>query len=117
MDQFLRRDLLDGHISSILPAYRDKLNLMIRKLEDFPRGVRFTRPEGGLFVFVELPEAISATDLFAKAVGRGVAYVPGTYFYPEGGHHNTLRLNFSNSTPQQIEQGMNILHELFADNL
>lgn len=117
VDQFLRRDLLDGHISSILPAYRDKLNLMIRKLEDFPRGVRFTRPEGGLFVFVELPEAISATDLFAKAVERGVAYVPGTYFYPQGGHHNTLRLNFSNSTPQQIEQGMNILHELFADNL
>lgn len=117
VDQFLRRDLLDGHIRSILPAYRDKLNLMLCKLKEFPKGVRFTRPEGGLFVFVELPESISATDLFAKAVERGVAYVPGTHFYPEGGHHNTLRLNFSNSTPEQIEQGMTILNQLFAENL
>ena len=114
VDQFLRRDLLNGHIQSILPGYRDKLNLMLDELACFPEGTRFTRPEGGLFVFVTLPEKLDATRLLTQAVERGVAYVPGTHFYPEGGHHNTLRLNFSNSTPEQIRTGLRALGELFT---
>ena len=117
VDQFLRRGLLKPHVESILPAYRDKLNLMLRELEAFPQGTRYAIPQGGLFLFVELPEGLNATQLFDKAVERGVAYVPGTHFYPRGGHHNTLRLNFSNSTPEQIEKGMRILNRLFTENL
>ena len=64
-----------------------------------------------------MPEGFDATALFGEAVERGVAYVPGTHFYPDGGHHNTLRLNFSNSTPQQIHEGMGKLRELFAAHL
>ncbi len=117
VDQFLRRDLLDSHIQSILPGYREKLALMLDALSAFPKGTRYDEPEGGLFVFVEMPEGFDATALFDEAVAAGVAYVPGTHFYPEGGHHNTLRLNFSNSTPEQIAQGMDKLNALFKRHL
>mgnify|MGYP002441327107 CR=1 FL=1 len=117
IDQFLRRDLLDSHIQSIIPGYREKLELMLEELSSFPEGTRYTAPEGGLFIFVEMPEGFDATALFHQAVESGVAYVPGTHFYPDGGHHNTLRLNFSNSTPQQIHEGMGKLRELFAAHL
>ena len=90
---------------------------MLEELSSFPEGTRYTAPEGGLFIFVEMPEGFDATALFSEAVERGVAYVPGTHFYPDGGHHNTLRLNFSNSTPQQIHEGMGKLRELFAAHL
>lgn len=117
VDQFLRRGLLAPHIQSILPAYAEKLEVMLHELDAFPEGTRYTRPEGGLFVFVEMPETFNATELFPQAVEAGVAYVPGTYFYPKGGHHNTLRLNFSNSTPEQIHEGMQKLCRLFAAHL
>ena len=71
----------------------------------------------GFTRFVELmrtqPDIQDAPD----AVDAGVAYVPGTYFYPFGGHHNTLRLNFSNSTPEQIDAGMEKLKTLFESKL
>lgn len=117
VDQFLRRGLLGPHIQSILPAYREKMNLMLQELEAFPRGTSFTRPEGGLFIWVEMPEGFNATRLFDRAVEANVAYVPGTHFYPCGGHHHTLRLNFSNSTPEQIREGMGRLRRLFEESL
>jgi len=113
IDQFLRRQLLYPHLHSILGPYRDKMHAMLHELETFPEGTQYTKPEGGLFIFCALPEGYNATELFAQAVERGVAYVPGTHFYPEGGHHNTLRLNFSNSSLEQIKTGMGILRELF----
>ena len=112
VDVFLRSGQLKKHIEEILPSYQSKMELMLEKLSDFPAGTTYTIPEGGLFIFVSLPEKINATELFNTAVEKGVAYVPGTFFYPEGGHHNTLRLNFSNSTLPQIEKGMNILSTL-----
>ena len=117
VDQFLRRDLLKKHIESIIPAYREKLELMLSELDSFPKGTKYIVPEGGLFVWVEMPESFNATALFEKAVEAGVAYVPGTHFYPYGGHHNTLRLNFSNSTPEQIREGMAKLRRLFEENI
>jgi len=113
IDQFLRRKLLIPHLHSILGQYREKLHAMLEELETFPEGTQYTKPEGGLFIFGALPDGGNATDYFQEAVERGVAYVPGTYFYPEGGHHNTFRLNFSNSTLEQIHTGMGILGELF----
>jgi len=117
VDQFLRRGLLAPHIESIIPAYREKLNLMLSELDAFPKGTTYIVPEGGLFIWVEMPEGFNATELFSAAVEAGVAYVPGTHFYPYGGHHNTLRLNFSNSTPEQIKEGMKKLRELFEKHI
>ena len=117
VDQFLRRGMLEPHINSIIPPYKEKMELMLEELKSFPEGTRTFVPEGGLFIWVEMPESFNATELFSKAVDAGVAYVPGTHFYPYGGHHNTLRLNFSNSTPEQIREGMAKLRKLFAENI
>ncbi|MCL1854723.1 MAG: PLP-dependent aminotransferase family protein [Clostridia bacterium] len=114
VDQYLRRGILAPHIQAILPGYREKMNRMLEALSAFPPGFRYTCPEGGLFIFVTLPENLDAALLLKGALEKNVAYVPGTHFFPNGGHENTLRLNFSNSTTQQIGDGMAILRELFT---
>ena len=117
VDQYLRRNLLPDHIQTICKGYGAKMRKMLQYLEQFPDGVRFTRPQGGLFIWAELPKHIDTVKLLSKAVERKVAYVPGTYFCADGGHLNTLRLNFSNSTPAQIETGMSILNDLIKSEL
>ncbi len=117
VDQFLRRGLLPGHIARICRDYREQLDAMLAELALFPAGTRYTKPEGGLFVWVELPEGLNAKTLLDKAVDQHVAYVPGTHFYADGGHDNTLRLNFSNATVAQIHQGMDALRRIIADAL
>ena len=114
VDQYLRRDLLPAHIQSICSEYGAKIRQMLSCLENFPDSVHFTRPEGGLFIWAELPEEIDAVKLLSEAVEKKVAYVPGTYFCVDGGHMNTIRLNFSNSTPEQIDTGMNILRDIIS---
>ncbi len=115
VDQFLRRDLLPEHIRSICASYKEQMDAMLEELVTFPEGTRYTRPEGGLFIWVELPEGIDTKLLLEKCVERRVAYVPGTHFFSDGGHENTLRLNFSNSTVEQIHKGMTILREVIAE--
>jgi 2-aminoadipate transaminase len=117
VDQYLRRDLLPGHIRSICDGYKSKMKLMLKSLEEFPEDVAFTRPQGGLFIWAELPGHMDTVSLLSKAVDRKVAYVPGTYFCVDGGHLNTLRLNFSNSTPEQIVSGMNVLNDLIRSEI
>ena len=115
VDQFIRRGLLPGHIASICAEYGKKMKLMLDQLSAFPGGVSYTKPEGGLFIWAELPENISALDMLTKAIDKKVAFVPGTHFCVGGGHENTIRLNFSNSTEDQIITGMGILKDLIAE--
>lgn len=117
VDQFLRQNLLPDHISSICKSYQAQMNAMLEELSSFPEGTRYTRPEGGLFIWVELPSGIRAKAMLEKAVERHVAYVPGTHFFCDGGHDNTFRLNFSNSTIDQIHQGMAVLRELIENEM
>ena len=112
VDQFIRRNLLPAHIAGICNEYGRKMKMMLQCLESFPEGVRFTRPEGGLFIWVELPRELNAVDMLSTAIQHKVAFVPGTHFCVDGGHENTLRLNFSNSTEEQILTGMNILKDI-----
>lgn len=101
-DGFLREHVRD--IRRLYTARRDLMLEMMRRY--FPASVRWTEPEGGLFLWVTLPPVLDATELLDWAVRHKVAYVPGTAFYPNGGGHNTLRLNFSNAQPEQIEVGI-----------
>lgn len=112
VDQFIRRDLLPGHIARICGDYAKQMQAMMEELDKFPAGTTYTRPEGGLFIWVTLPEGMDALALLQKAVANHVAYVPGTHFYCQGGHMNTFRLNFSNSTIEQIHEGMAVLRGL-----
>ncbi len=117
VDLFIRRNLLPEHIRSICAEYGPKMMFMLSKLSEFPGDVRYTRPQGGLFIWAELPGHLNAKSLLDKAVEKKVAFVPGTHFCVGGGHENTIRLNFSNSTMEQIETGMNILRDLVAENI
>ena len=117
VDQFIRRNLLPDHIRDICSEYGKKMKLMLDLLAGFPEGTRYTKPEGGLFIWVELPAHINAVDMLNKAIDRKVAYVPGTHFCVGGGHENTLRLNFSASTEEQINIGMNILKETIQESM
>ena len=117
VDQFLRRNLLPKHIETICKGYKAQMEAMLEELATFPAGTRYVKPEGGLFIWVELPEGVDCKALLDTAVERHVAYVPGTHFYADGGHENTFRLNFSNSTVEQIHTGMAVLREIITDAL
>ena len=82
----------------------------------FPKdGVKWTRPQGGLFLWVILPEHVDTGKLLERAVEMKVAYVPGYAFYPDGGGRNTLRLNFSNASEENIVLGIERLGRLFKE--
>ena len=112
VDVFLRKGLLPEHIRRISASYAQQCDAMLKHLASFPEGIHYTKPEGGLFLWVDLPEGYSARELLDQAIAQHVAFVPGTYFFADGGHDNTLRLNFSGSTLSQIDQGMEILKKL-----
>ena len=114
--EYIKEGAYFGGIAANCAYYAGKLDAMYAAAQKyFPKGTRLVRPEGGMFLWAELPEGIDATALFEEAVRRKVAYVPGTHFYAHGGHDNTLRLNFTMADEAQIEKGMQLLGELFTD--
>ncbi|MEG1812228.1 MAG: PLP-dependent aminotransferase family protein [Clostridia bacterium] len=115
VDAYLRKGLMPEHLGRICASYKAQLDLMLKKMAEFPAGTHFTHPQGGLFLWAELPEGIDAVKMLDEAVARNVAYVPGTHFYAGGGHERTLRLNFSNSTLADIDKGMSALGELVRE--
>jgi 2-aminoadipate transaminase len=103
---------LDAHIQTICAAYGRQRALMVAMIEQhFPPEVHYTRPEGGMFLWITLPEGVSALRLFDYAKQHNVAFVPGQAFYVDGGGQNTLRLNFSNASEANIEIGIKRLAE------
>jgi 2-aminoadipate transaminase len=81
--------------------------LMVSMIEEhFPQEIKCTKPEGGMFLWVSLPENLSSLHLFKLATAENVVFVPGRAFYVDGGGDNTLRLNFSNSDQNKIEEGI-----------
>ncbi len=115
VDAYLRQGLMPGHLERICGDYRKQLNAMLAGFDSFPAGTRHTVPQGGLFVWVELPEDMSAVKVFDAAVSANVAFVPGIHFYAGGGHENTLRLNFSMCDIPTIEQGMVWLGQVISE--
>ncbi len=98
---------LDRHIKVIRDVYRRRRDLMLKMMDQyFPEGVTWTHPKGGLFLWIRLPEGMISADLLKKAVEQKVAFVPGGPFFPRGGGENTLRMNFSNASEADIEQGI-----------
>ncbi len=92
------------HIRSVYGARRDAILASLQK--HMPAGVRWTKPQGGLFIWAVLPEHLNATDILMEAVDERVAFVPGSAFYDDGSGKNTMRLNFSNASPDKIDEGM-----------
>ena len=115
VDAYLRKGLMPGHLERICGDYRKQLNAMLDCFKFFPEGTVHTVPQGGLFVWAALPEGMDAMEAFKKAVDNNVAFVPGTHFYTEGGHMNTLRLNFSMSDIPTIYEGMERLGKVISE--
>ncbi|UCC38557.1 MAG: PLP-dependent aminotransferase family protein [Candidatus Aminicenantes bacterium] len=116
--EFCRRGLLEPHIKKIVNAYRKKRDIMLQALEDYmPKdaGIDWTHPQGGLFLWITLPEHLDAEELFPRAVDKKVAYVMGSAFHFDGSGKNTLRLNFSYPSEEQIDEGIKRLADLFRE--
>jgi 2-aminoadipate transaminase len=102
-----RGGFLDQHVRRIRTVYRQRRDLMLQTMEEtFPAEVRWTHPQGGLFLWATTPESIDTTDLLKEAIQQKVAFVPGYSFHPTGGGHNTMRLNFSNASEDMIVEGI-----------
>jgi len=107
VNRYLEENDLDADIARILPVYRERRDAMLAALDAaMPPGVTWTRPSGGLFVWMTLPEGLSARTLLDECVRQNVAFVPGGAFYPNGDHENTLRLNYSNMPVERIREGV-----------
>ena len=107
IDLFMELFDFEGNLVRLSELYRQRRNSMVAALEAMmPEGVSFTRPQGGLFLWVTLPERIKAIELLKRCLEQNVAFVPGDSFFPNGGVENTLRLNYSNMPEDRIREGV-----------
>ena len=111
--QYLEDNDLEAHIAEIIKVYGKRKNVMVDAMTKyFPEGVTFTNPEGGLFLWVELPEYMNARDLAVKAIEQKVAYVPGGAFFGNNVRENCFRCNYSCMSEEKIEEGVKRLADV-----
>lgn len=116
--EFMKRGLLPRQIDRIRKLYAKKREVMLEALRrHMPKGVEWTEPEGGLFLWVKLPKNMSANTLFPKAVENKVVYVVGSAFHCNGKGQNTMRLNFSYPSEEQINKGIERLAKMITENM
>ena len=109
---------LDEHVAKIREVYGRRRTVMVETMErELPDCCKFTRPDGGLFTWIELPEYMDARELQMKCLEKKVAFVPGCSFFPNGGHENTMRLNYSCMPEDKIVQGITALAQAIKENL
>jgi 2-aminoadipate transaminase len=116
--QYLENEDIDKHIQDVRELYGRHCALMVSLIDEhFPAQVRYMRPDGGMFLWVTLPDGCSSVELFDAAVRQKVAFVPGTPFHADGGGENTMRLNFSNADERSIEEGIRRLGKCIKEYL
>ena len=117
--KFFQKNYFDANVKKIVDMYRGKLEAMLGAFEKYmPEGVTWTRPEGGLFLFLTLPEGYDAEELFQIAIEKNVAFVLGTVFFVNGGGKNTMRINFSYMSEEMnievVKRLADAIKELYA---
>ena len=116
VNRYMEMYSLDEHVEKIKALYRKRKNLMVQTMkEEFPKTVTFTNPQGGLFTWLDLPEGVDAAEVFKLAIAQKVAFVPGEPFYPNGGHANHARLNFSSMPEDKIVEGIKRLGKVLKN--
>jgi len=101
---------LDKHIPTIRALYRQRCQVMLAALQEhFPKGVSWNRPEGGMFIWVNLPAGMDSSELLQKAIAENIAFVPGAPFFANEPQRNTLRLSFVTVPPERIRRGVAVL--------
>lgn len=106
--EIVAREMFDDHVAKLKATYSGRRDRMLAALErEMPAGVRWTRPEGGMFIWLTLPEGMDGADLLAKSLAsERVAFVPGGAFHADGSNRNTLRLSYSCASDAQIDEGI-----------
>jgi len=117
--EYCQSGTMEAHIQEIRDMYKVRMETMLNALEKyFPKeGVSWTQPEGGMFLWVTLPETVDVQDMLKEAVAKKVAFVPGAPFYVDNRPHSTMRLNFSNAMPELIDEGIRRLAEIVRHRL
>ena len=116
--EFMGSGALDANLVKTIAEYRRRRDLMVSLLEKYmPAGVSWTYPEGGLFLWLTLPEGVDTVAMYDEALSRGVAYVAGSFFYTDGSHRNTMRLNFSFVDEAKMEPGIQLLSSVIRKSL
>ncbi len=109
---------LDRHIPKVIEFYRPRRDAMLKALEEYmPEGVKWTKPDGGMFIWVTLPEGIDTKLMAEKAIRKGVAYVPGEAFFAHRDVKNTMRLNFTYVPEDKIRDGVKRLAEVIEEEM
>lgn len=109
---------IESHIEEIRQTYKHRRELMIKCIkEEFPKNTKYTLPDGGLFIWVELSKNIDTNELFNTAIKNNVAFVPGGSFHPNGNNKNTFRLNYSNMPDDRIIEGIKRLGRVIKEAL
>lgn len=118
VSKYIEKYDLDEHVNQIKKLYKSRKDLMIKTMqEEFPKEVKFTNPEGGLFLWVTLPEYMDASEMFLDALKNKVAYVAGNGFFPNEPMKNTMRLNYSSMPEEKIVKGIKLLAEVIKSRL
>jgi len=116
--RFITEGHMDEHLPNIINMYKRKRDIMLDALEEyFPEGCTWTHPQGGMFLWATLPEHIDTREMFQDAIKEKVAYVHGRAFYVNGGGGNTMRLNFSNPSDEDVTEGIRRLGATIQKNL
>lgn len=109
---------LDKHVDTIRELYKHRRDVMMKTMEEtFPKEAKFTHPDGGLFTWIELPEYIDTRKMALQCLEKKVAYVPGGSFFPNGGHENCFRMNYSCMPDDKIVEGVKAIAEVIKANL
>jgi 2-aminoadipate transaminase len=117
-NEFLRQGSLDLHILKICEMYKPKRDIMIKAIEQyFPEGYTCNKPKGGMFTWVTLPEGIDTETMFLDAIKHKVAYIHGKAFHVDGGGARSMRLNFSYSSNEKLEEGIKRLGKVIEEKL
>ena len=115
--EFIQRGFLERHLEKLKVAYAVRRTAMLDALErEFPHEAQWSKPQGGIFIWVTLPEHVNTFDLLPRAVEQEkIAFVPGSAFSIQGGGESSLRLNFSNATPEMIAEGIKRLGRIMRE--
>ncbi len=116
--EYISGGYLDQQVEEIKALYKKKRDIMLEALQKyFPKEAKWTVPNGGMFLWVELPKNVNTRIMFQKAVAKKVAYVVGDAFYPDGKNYNSMRLNFSYSDDEVITEGIRRLGKVIEEEL
>jgi len=107
---YMEKGYIDSYIEKARSIYKEKRNAVLKNLKDYmPEGITWTKPKGGFFIWIHLPEALNSEDVFKEAIKNNVAFVTGDAFLPEGYPNNYIRISYSNLPVSKLNKGIEIL--------